>query len=340
MNVQEQRAGQSADEKNPVAKKKRKWIKPVVIIFLCLVLLVNLGGGTYLFIYAIVNKSISGMTLNLDAAVEPGGKLDPIYTDWYAAQPFEEMHITTEDGLDLVGYYLANEQPTNRLAVLPHGYMMNHTIMAAYAKYYYEDGFNIFMGDSRGHGRSEGTYVGMGWLDCLDYLQWLDALLEQNGEDTEIVMHGISMGGATVASISGEDLPEQVKAIISDCSFDTVYNEFGYQAQQMLGFISVPFLNIASLESRLLAGYSFRDGDVAAQVAKSETPIMIIHGDADTFNPVEMAYTLYDAAAEPKELWIVPGAEHGKAFDEQPDEYFVHVRDFYNQFIQPMQGGN
>lgn len=110
---------------------KKKWVKPVAIVLLCLVLLINLGGGTYLFVYAIVSKSISGMTLNLDAAVEPGGKLDPIYTGWYADHQFEEMHITTEDGLDLIGFYLENEVPTKRLAVLPHGYMMDHTIMAA-----------------------------------------------------------------------------------------------------------------------------------------------------------------------------------------------------------------
>ncbi len=67
---------------------------------------------------------------------------------------------------------------------------------------------------------------------------------------------------------------------------------------------------------------------------------MIIHGDADTFTPVEMAYKLYDAATDPKELWIVPGAEHGKAFDDQPNEYFEHVREFYNKYIQPMTGGN
>ena len=313
--------------------RKRKWVKSTMILLLFLFLLFNLGGGTYLFVYAIVNKSISGMELNLDTTVEPNGKLDAIYTDWYAQQSFEEIHMTTDDGINLVGFYLENSHPTNKLVILPHGYMMDHTIMTAYAKYYYEDGFNIFMADSRGHGRSEGIYVGMGWLDRLDYLQWINLLLECKGQDIEIVMHGISMGGATVLFISGETLPEQVKVLISDCSFDSVYNIFSYHSQQMVGALSKPFMNIANLQSRILAGYSFRDGDAIAQVAKSEKPIMVIHGDADSFTPVEMANMIYTAINTPKELWIVPSSDHGKAFDDYPDVYFERVRAFYNQHL-------
>lgn len=62
--------------------------------------------------------------------------------------------MTSHVGLDLAGFYLKNEQPSNRLTVLVHGYMIDHTVMAAFAKYYYEDGFNIFTADSRGHGLS------------------------------------------------------------------------------------------------------------------------------------------------------------------------------------------
>ncbi len=319
--------------KVPTKRGKRKWIMITVVSLICLLLLVNIAGGTYLFNYAIVSKDVSGMTLELDPAVAMSGKSAPIYINWYEEQSFEEIHMESHDGLDLVGFYLKNEQPSEKLAVLVHGYTVDNKIMAAFAKYYYEDGFNIFMADCRGHGQSEGSYVGMGWLDRLDYLQWLDLILERENENVQVVLHGISMGGATVSAMSGEELPKQVKAIVSDCAFDSVHNEFSYQAGKMVGLLAAPFLSVAGLESKLFAGYSFGEADIAAQVAKSQTPIFIIHGEDDSFTPVEMAYNLYEIAPEPKELWIVLGADHGKSFDIQPDVYFEQVRAFYSKYI-------
>lgn len=314
-------------------KGKKKRIRLMIIIVVSLAILVNLIGGTYFFIYTIVSKKVSGMTLELSEGVEPSGKTAAIYTDWYASQTFEEMEITTKDGIELAGRYITAEKPTNKLAILIHGYMMDGAIMAAFGKYYQEDGFNVFIADNRGHGKSGGTYVGMGWLDRNDYLQWLDYILEKKGNNLEIVIHGISMGGATVTCLSGEELPRQVKCLIEDCGFNSVYEEFKYQGKNTLGILTVPFLNIASIESKLFARYGFREANPLKQVAKSKTPIFFIHGEADTFNPPYMAHELFDEASCEKELWIVPNAEHGKAFDINSDEYFKRVRLFYGKYI-------
>ena len=50
--------------------------------------------------------------------------------------------------------------------------------------------------------------------------------------------------------------------------------------------------------------------EMAAQI--SPIPLLIVHGDADTYFPVEHGESLYDAAAEPKELWIEPGFGHAE----------------------------
>jgi Prolyl oligopeptidase family. len=319
-------------------KKNTKRLRKAIIIATCLIVSIGLTScGTYFFVYTIVSKKVSGMELSLSDEVKPSGKKALVYTDWYASQPFEEMRITTKDGLELVGRYIAAEDTTDKLAILIHGYMMDGSIMAAYGKHYQEDGFNVFIADNRGHGESGGTYVGMGWLDRLDYLQWLDYLLEKKGDNLEIVIHGISMGGATVACLSGEQLPKQVKCLIEDCSFNSVYDEFKYQGKKKLGFLTVPTLSIASVESKLFAGYGFKEASPLKQISKSVTPIFIIHGESDTFNPPYMAHELYDAATCEKELWIVPDAEHGKAFDVNPDQYFERVRLFYKKYINGIQ---
>lgn len=77
------------------------------------------------------------------------------------------------------------------------------------------------MPDARGHGRSEGDYIGFGWDERKDYLQWIDRVIK-NDPASEIVLHGVSMGGATVMMTSGEKLPENVKAFIEDCGYSSV----------------------------------------------------------------------------------------------------------------------
>jgi fermentation-respiration switch protein FrsA (DUF1100 family) len=317
----------------PNKQKKGKRIRILIIIGACLVVLAHLAGGAYYFVYTIVSKKISGMELSLDAEVVPSGKNDPIFTNWYASQSCEEMTMTAKDGIRLVGRYIKASQPTNKLVILIHGYMMDGSIMAAFGKYYQEDGFDVFIADNRGHGLSGGAYVGMGWLDRLDYLQWLNLLIEKQGNNKEIIIHGVSMGGATVSCLSGEQLPEQVKCLIEDCGFNSVYEEFKYQGEKMLGVFNVPFLNIASVASKIFAGYGFREASPLKQVSKSTIPLFFIHGEDDTFNPPYMAYELYDATKSEKELWLVPGAEHGKAFDINPEEYFIKIRTFYNKYI-------
>ena len=88
------------------------------------------------------------------------------------------------------------------------------------------------MPDNRAHGESEGTYIGFGWLDRLDCIQWIHKMKEYFDKDLQIVLHGISMGSATVLMASGEELPSDVKCIISDCGFTSVLDEFEHELKQ------------------------------------------------------------------------------------------------------------
>ncbi|MDW7650471.1 MAG: alpha/beta hydrolase [Bacillota bacterium] len=74
--------------------------------------------------------------------------------------------------------------------------------MAGYARFYLEErGYNVLLPDNRGHGESQGHYIGFGRHDRLDCLQWVDEIISRNGEDSVIVLHGVSMGGATVLMV-------------------------------------------------------------------------------------------------------------------------------------------
>ncbi|NOU73800.1 alpha/beta fold hydrolase [Paenibacillus sp. LMG 31458] len=155
-------------------------------------------------------------------------------------------------------------------------------------------GFNVLIPDARGHGRSEGHYIGFGWPERKDYVQWIDKVIEHMGEQSKIVLHGVSMGGATVMMTSGEALPPNVKAIVEDCGYTTAKDQLAYQLKRMYRLPIFPLLHLTSLLTKLRAGYFFGEASALDQLQKSKTPMLFIHGDADLFVPTDSDQVRYD----------------------------------------------
>lgn len=51
-----------------------------------------------------------------------------------------------------------------------------------FADYFYSLGYDVLVPDNRGHGKSEGDYIGFGWLDRLDYVKWIDQIIEKKAK--------------------------------------------------------------------------------------------------------------------------------------------------------------
>lgn len=313
--------------------KKKRFIKYTVI--LVSIILISLTAASFYF-YNLAVKRSTGEFLNdnPDLAVSTDDSLASEGLTWLETVSFDEVEITSNDVLKLVGYYLPAETDSNKTAIIAHGYTSQAMNMYSYAKFYHELGYNVLMPDARGHGESEGDYIGFGWPERLDYIQWINYVLKQNGDDTEIVLHGVSMGSATVMMTSGEDLPEQVKAVVADCGYTSAEDVLSYQLKRMYHLPSFPILQATSLMTHIRAGYSFSEASALEQVKKTDKPILFIHGEDDTFVPVEMVYELYEAANGDKELLIVQGAEHANAYDADPVLYEETVTNFLNQYVE------
>lgn len=149
------------------------------------------------------------------------------------------------------------------------------------------------------------------------------------------MLHGVSMGAVAILMMSGEEsLPSGMKAIVADCSFTSAEDEFRYQIGEVFHLPVFPILQIGSLETRMLAGYGYGDASAVEQAMKAKTPIMIIHGDVDTYNPTAMAHELYDAIPGEKELWLVPGAEHGMALYSAPEEHQARMMEIVGRYVE------
>ncbi|WZY00614.1 alpha/beta hydrolase [Bacillus sp. FSL W7-1360] len=252
---------------------------------------------------------------------------------WLRKQPTEEMEQQSFDGLVLRASYLQNEVDTGKVAVLLHGYRGDREEMGLLAQMYLEQGYDVFLPDARGHGQSEGDYVGFGWHERLDQSTWIQQLIAEKGA-AQIVIHGQSMGAATALMTAGEDLPDQVKAVIADSAYTSVKEELAHQMQELFHVPRFPLLDLSSMMTYFRAGYTFGEASTIAQVEKDTPPLFLIHGDQDVLVPTEMAKELYEAANGRAELWVVPGANHVGSMFAAPDAYHENVWAFLSQHVE------
>lgn len=260
--------------------------------------------------------------------------LKPWVDSLQTARALKDTFILAADRTKLHAYYIAAPRPTNKTAVIVHGYTDNAIRMFMIGYLYNHDlHYNVLLPDLRNAGLSEGTYIQMGWRDRLDVMEWMKVANEIYGDSTQMAIHGISMGAATTMMVSGEPQPEYVKCYVEDCGYTNVWDEFAGELKQRFHLPAFPLLYTTSWICKLKYGWDFKEASAVKQVAKCHLPMFFIHGDADTFVPTWMVYELYDAKPAPKELWIVPDAVHAMSYRDNRKEYTEKVKAFTDRYI-------
>lgn len=301
-------------------------------IILVIVLILGIGliaAGNYFYSYAVVPAEKDFLAEGSDKksaeliAAEDWFNNKNNRTDW---------QLTSADGLKLSAYYLPAEKEQHKTVIIAHGYMGQASDMPQYAKIYHDLGYNVLMPDARGHGRSEGDYIGFGWPERKDYLQWINRIVKQDPQ-SEIVLHGVSMGAATVMMTSGEKLPDNVKAFVEDCGYSSANGELSYQLKQMFNLPAFPLIPVTSAVTKVRAGYFFGEADTIKQLNKNKRPMLFIHGDKDDFVPYSMLDEVYNATKGPKEKYVVHGAKHAEALSSDPAMYQKKVTAFLQKYV-------
>ncbi|HAX72748.1 MAG TPA: alpha/beta hydrolase [Firmicutes bacterium] len=315
---------------------KKKKIIIITLVTFSVILIGGLGfAGNYFYNLALNPNTPKDIVFGTpDDQEQTSGDVLDEDIDWLLNEgPTSELNITSDDGLTLHAYEVLNENKTNKWVIATHGYTSDATQMSSYAKKFYDMGYNVLIPNLRGHGDSEGDYIGMGWHDRLDMLSWIELILKGT-PDADIVLHGVSMGAATVMMTSGEDLPSNVKAIVADCGYTSVWDQFAYQLDELFSLPAFPIMHASSLVAKLRAGYYLDEASALEQVKKSKTPILFIHGDKDDFVPYEMMEELYNAAGSEKEMLTVEGAEHAKSSSANPELYWTTIYNFVNKYVK------
>ena len=329
------------EEKN----KKSKILKSALIIVLIIIMLgiaTTIGIGNYFVNYAILRTGnggdrevknadsieIANIDNETEKIIEENKKNEKqLANEWAETVENKKVEVIAKDGIILRGTEYITDEHSDKWAIVLHGYHSNPDSVLSIGMHFSEKGYNVLIPSMRASNDSEGQYIGMGWLDKDDLQCWINLIIKQN-DNAEIILHGSSMGAATVLMASGDKLPENVKAIIEDSGYTSVWDIFASEAKARFNLPTFPILNMFELVANVRAKYDIKEASAVEQVKKAYLPILFIHGDIDDFVPEYMCEELYKAANCKKDKLIIHNAGHTESKYKEPDTYYNKIFDF------------
>jgi uncharacterized protein len=228
----------------------------------------------------------------------------------------ETVSFDSGSGSRLSGW-LVPGQPHRGGIVLMHGIRANRLQMLERARMFHAKGFAVLLFDFQAHGESPGEHITLGYLESRDARAAFD-FLRQRLPGERLGVLGVSMGGA--AAVLSEK-PLEADAMV----LEAVYGSFDDALMNRLVMRFSIFSNVlfplykVQVEPRL--GFDPDWLAPARAIAKVRAPLLLIAGDVDRHASLAEMKAIYANAHEPKELWIIPGANHTDFHRFAPEEY-------------------
>ena len=260
--------------------------------------------------FAEVNKALHPPRL-----IPPGNTLRKFKIE------YRSVDLVTEDGIRLSAWYTPPRD--GAVILLAHGYGDNRPewVYQMLAR----KGYGVLAWDARAHGESDGEISTIGYLEVWDVKAALDFALAQPGVE-HIGAWGGSMGGATLIRATAQ-FP-QIEALFVDSSFDSLDDEFDF-------LVPYPFINpFAKFIAKIETGISLDEVSPLDEIGKiSPRPVYIVHSTADIVAPPDAGERLFNAAAEPRFLWLEQDAPHLAIYLDNPRRYQRRLVDFFDEWL-------
>jgi len=247
--------------------------------------------------------------------------------------PFEEMKIMARDGVELYGRYYRRVDGAP-IVLMFHGYRSSclRDGMGAF-RFTEENGYNILMVDQRAHRNSGGKTITFGVKERYDCLDWILHLNKTFGADRKMILIGLSMGASTVLMASELDLPGNVVGVIADCGYSSPKEIL----KSVIKGMKLPpklVYPLVRMSARLYGHFDPDSASATEALKHAKIPVLMIHGEDDSFVPCEMSRMNYDACASEKEILIIPGADHGMSYVIDRETYVERFVGFLNKHFE------
>lgn len=313
------------------------WILWTAIGIVAFLLIVVAAAVVYFFNYSIVrDDKRENFYYNREHAekyVEPEFLETVIHgSEWIRDAEAEDIYIKSFDGLRLHARLIAPENPKATI-IMCHGYRSSgYNDFCDYAEFIYNQGYRLLIVDQRACMESEGKYIGMGVLERYDCRAWVEEV-NRRFPGEPIFLQGVSMGAATVLMTTGLELPENVRGVIADCGFTSPRKIFGAVMKESFHIPPEPFMALMTLVIKIIAKY---DANYSAEDAlkTNKLPLLIVHGEADTFVPLYMSEQNVKAAENCEVTFIsVPGAAHARSYVKDMPRCRAAVTEFLGKHL-------
>ncbi|NJN86224.1 MAG: alpha/beta hydrolase [Leptolyngbyaceae cyanobacterium SL_7_1] len=242
----------------------------------------------------------------------PVAAIDTTPADFGVAYEEVWLPLPTHPAERLHGWWIpapASTEPANVLLYL-HGNGVNIGANAAHAHRFHQMGMAVLLMDYRGYGQSRGNFPSEAAVYEDAEAMWHYLVEQRRVAPEQIFIYGHSLGGAIAIELATQH-PDAAGLIVQS-SFTSI--------RAMVDRT----MNLRWIPIDLILTQRF---DSLRKVPTLEVPVLFIHGTADAEVPADMSQRLYNAAPDPKHLWLVPTAGHNNVADTSGMEYFQRVMD-------------
>ncbi len=278
-------------------------------------------------------RSLANMTES-STALENHMQEKELVKAWLGKVEREKLNMESDDGKILVARQIVADENSDKWVVLLHGFNGSMEDVYDVAMHYVGEEYNVLLPDLRACGESEGSLIGMGWLDRMDIINWTDVILKEH-PDAEIVIHGVDMGADAALMLTGEPLKSSIKAIVAEGAYTSAWEvvKAEYKTRHE-SWPTFPILNMVNPVLKIWAGYSLKEADATKQVKNATVPILLIQGGKDTYATEEMTAQLDKTIASTHEVLTIPGGAHGDCRYADPDTYYNKTFEFIGGYVE------
>lgn len=283
---------------------------------------------------ALIAGFIIGIVLALSASYVVGDRLSSPALRLIGLPPSDleaqTVRIPISSGEYLAGWFSRGNSGSGGVLLL-HGVRSDRRQMLERARFLHNEGYSVLLIDLPAHGESGGERITFGAHEGEAVRAALNFVREKIDPQEKMAVIGVSLGAASLVLAK---IDQPLNAIVLESMYPTIAEAVANRLELHAGWVARPFARLLLWQLPLRLGISPSELEPIKALAKLRAPILISSGDRDLHTTLAETRRLFQAASEPKELWVVEGAAHVDLYDFSPEAYKTKLSEFLAKHLR------